>query len=65
MLDIDATLKKLMEQIDRARKYEREAWNNFKDIAHVLSDKKARELFYQMDTAHNNLKDIQEYVVRH
>lgn len=61
-VDIDETLKKLMEQIDRARKYEREAWNSFKDIAHVLSDKKARELFYQMDTAHNNLKDIQEYV---
>jgi predicted DNA-binding ribbon-helix-helix protein len=61
-VDIDETVKKMMEQIDRARRYEREAWNSFKDIAHVLSDKKARELFYQMDTAYNNLKDIQEYV---
>ncbi len=61
-MDIDETLKKLMEQIDLARKYEREAWRNFKDIGRVLSDKKARELYYQMDTAYNNIKDIQEYV---
>jgi hypothetical protein len=61
-LDIDETLKKLMEQIDRARRYEQDAWKNFKDIGRVLSDKKARELYYQMDTAYNNIKDIQEYV---
>lgn len=61
-MDIDETLKKLMEQIDLARKYEREAWRSFKEIGYVLSDKKARELYYQMDTAYNNIKDIQEYV---
>jgi len=61
-VEIDETLKKLMEQVDRARKYEQEAWKKFKDIGLVLSDKKARELFYQMDTAYNNIKDIQEYL---
>jgi hypothetical protein len=60
--DIDDTLTKLLEQINRARKYEQEAWSNFKEIARVLSDTKARELFYKIDTAWRNVKDIREYI---
>lgn len=60
--DIDNALSKLMEQINRVRAYEKDAWRYFKEISRVLSDKKARELFYKMEIIYNNVKDIQEYI---
>jgi len=60
--DVEASINKLLDQINRARNYEREAWEYFKEIARVLSDKKARELYHAMDIISQNIKDIQEYV---
>lgn len=59
---IDDALERLMEQINRVRVYERDAWNSFKEIAQVLSDTKARELYYKMDTSWRNIKDIYKYL---
>ena len=59
---IDDALVKLMESINKVREQERESWNQFKEIARVLSEKKARELFYKMDIAWRNIKDISKYL---
>lgn len=59
---IDESLERLMEQINRVRVYERDSWNYFKEIAQVLSDTKARELYYKMDTSWRNIKDIYKYL---
>jgi len=60
--DIDDALSQLMEQINRVRGYDSEAWQAFKEIARVLDDTKARELYYQVDTAGRNIKDIKTYI---
>lgn len=60
--DVDDALTKLMEQINKIRAYEQEAWLAFKEIARVLNDKKARELFYKVDTAWRNINDMKEYI---
>ncbi len=59
---IDEALIKLMETINRVREQERQAWGQFKEIARVLSEKKARELFYQMDVAWRNIKSMSAYL---
>jgi citrate lyase gamma subunit len=60
--DIDDALSQLMEQVNRVRGYDSEAWQAFKEIARVLDDTKARELYYQVDTAGRNIKDIKTYI---
>ncbi len=59
---VDEALIKLMEIINRVREQERQAWDQFKEIARVLSEKKARELFYQMDVAWRNIKSMSAYL---
>jgi len=59
---IDEALIKLMETINRVREQERQSWDQFKEIARVLSEKKARELFYQMDVAWRNIKSMSAYL---
>ncbi|RTL07438.1 hypothetical protein EKK58_01665 [Candidatus Dependentiae bacterium] len=59
---IDEALNKLMDQLNKVRAYERDAWNNFKKISQLLSDTKARELYYAMDIQMRNIKDIQKYL---
>lgn len=71
-LDVDAVLKldqavddalnKLMEQMNRARSYERKAWNAFKAITRELSDQKAREHYYTMRNMLQNCKSVRDYV---
>jgi len=60
--ELDEALNKLLEQINVIRRYERKAWQHFKDIARVLSDTKARELYHSMDVAWTNIQEIQEYL---
>ncbi len=60
--EIDQALNRLMEQINRVRAYEQESWEYFKDIARILNDKKARELFFKIDTALRNVKSIDDYL---
>lgn len=59
---IDDALTTLLGQINQARVYEKQAWQQFKAIAKELSDKKARELYYSMDTLWKNIKDINDYI---
>lgn len=59
---IEDALIKLMEQLNQARAYEQQAWDNFKAINRELSDKKARELYYGMDTYWKNLNSINTYL---
>lgn len=61
---IDDALGKLMDQINRVRNYETQAWNNFREIAHILNDTKARELYYMIEGAARNIKDISTYLER-
>jgi len=59
---IDDALSVLMDQINKARQLEKQAWENFREIAHVLNDIKARELYYLMDGAGRNIKTISIYL---
>lgn len=59
---IDDALGTLMNQINRVRQFERQAWENFKEIAHILNDTKARELYYMIEGAARNIKNISNYL---
>lgn len=59
---IDDTLLKLIEQLNSVRRYEQQAWDNFKEISRVLNDKKARELYYGMVTFEENIVAIHNYI---
>lgn len=61
--DIDTALNRLMEQVNRVRDYERSAWDALREIGQVLSDKRAQELYYQMETLWKNAKDVHKYVM--
>lgn len=59
---LDEALNKLNEQVNIARKYEKEAWEAFKSIGKELNDKRARELYYGMDSTFKNITDIAQYI---
>ncbi len=59
---LDEALKKLTEQINLARSYERDAWRLLNEIAEELSDKKAREHYYAIATLWRNIKEIASYI---
>ncbi|PKN03126.1 hypothetical protein CVU75_03870 [Candidatus Dependentiae bacterium HGW-Dependentiae-1] len=48
--------------IDQARGFEKQSWQNFKAIARELSDKKAHNLYYGIETYWQNMKDIHVYM---
>jgi predicted RecB family endonuclease len=60
--DVEKAILTLVEQISKLRNYEQEAWQDFKDIARVLDDKKAREHFYRVDGVWRNVQEIQRYI---
>lgn len=60
--EVENAILMLVEQINRIRALEQEAWQNFKNIARVLDDKKARELFYKVDNAWRNIQELHRYV---
>lgn len=60
---LDDALKNLMNQINQARTYERDAWQLLNEIAEELSDKKAREHYYAIATMWRNVKEIGNYIV--
>jgi hypothetical protein len=61
---IDEALGTLMNQINRVRNFEAQAWDNFKEIAHILNDTRARELYYMIEGAARNIKNISNYLER-
>jgi hypothetical protein len=58
----DELIQQVMEQKSQVSRYEREAWDNMREIARILSDTKARELYYQVDAAWRNIKNIHRYI---
>lgn len=60
--EIDTSLGVLMQQVNRARSYENQAWDNFREIARVLNDKKAREIYYAIDMLYKNTKQVLRYI---
>jgi len=59
---IEQSLSTVIEIINSVRKHEHEAWQYFKEIGEILSDKKARELFYKIDVALQNVKQMSKYL---
>jgi len=60
--DMDSALNKLMEQINLARSYEKQAWQLLNEIAEELNDKKAREHYYEIAALWRNIKEIADYI---
>jgi hypothetical protein len=59
---VERAINQLIEQVNACRGYEKQAWETFKEIAKQLSDKKARELYYVMDTYRKNSANIVTYL---
>ncbi|MCK5632818.1 hypothetical protein KAH94_03650 [bacterium] len=59
---VDEVLTKLVEQINIARKYKKEARAFFKEIGRVLDHDRARELYYKMDASWQSIKEISSYI---
>ncbi len=59
---IDEALQTLIEQINRCRQYEHQAWQKFKEIAQELDDEKAKELYYHMESLFQNIQEIFAYL---
>jgi hypothetical protein len=59
---IDEAVEMLIKQIGTARNYEHQAWQNFKNIAQEINDKKARELYITMNTHWQNINQISDYL---
>lgn len=61
---IDASLAKLMEQINLSNGYEKKSWDSFKAINRELSDKKAQEYYYTMESYWKNINNIDSYIAK-
>lgn len=61
---VETAINQLVEQVNTCRNYERQSWETFKEISKQLSDKKARELYYVMDTYRKNSNNIVTYLQR-
>lgn len=59
---LDQVLAELNKQIELCQDYEKQAWDDFKEIGRILNDKKAKALFYQVDGFQKNIQKILEYV---
>lgn len=59
---VDEAITTLIGLLNQARNFEMQAWGDFKAISRELSDKKARDLFYRIDTYWRNIKDIEVYI---
>ncbi len=64
--ELDNSLGKVMEnltqQVGACRKYEKQAWEHFKEIGKELNDKKARLLFYEMEGFFKTVEKNRDYV---
>lgn len=59
---LEQALSTVIEIINSVRKHDHDAWNYFKEIGELLSEKKARELFYKIDVALQNVKQMNNYL---
>lgn len=61
--EVEQAILMLVEQINKVRQVEQQAWQDFKSIARVLDDRKARELFYRVDNAWRNIQELSGYIM--
>ena len=61
---LDEAFTLLLQQVNKARNYENQAWQQFDAIAHELSDQKAQELYYSMDAILKSIQGIDIYIHR-
>lgn len=59
---IDDVINQLVDQVNKSREYEKNAWKDFKEIGRVLNDKKAKTLFYQIEADLKNIQNIKTYL---
>lgn len=59
---IDDVLVQVVNQVNKCRDYEKKAWKDFKEIGIILSDKKAKVLFYQIESDQKNIQNIANYL---
>ena len=59
---LDQVLDQLLEQIDRCRDFEKNGWEDFKEIGQILNDQKAKALFYKVDGYQKNVAKVLEYI---
>ncbi|HEV2601624.1 MAG TPA: hypothetical protein VGT41_04965 [Candidatus Babeliales bacterium] len=59
---VEDALSVLSDQYNLCRTYEKNAWDNLTEIERVLSDKKAGELYWSMNTHYKNISDMIDYV---
>lgn len=59
---VDESLSLFLDQIKAIRSYDMQAWDAFKEIARVVDDEKARQLYYVIETSWHNIKDIGNYL---
>lgn len=59
---IDQTFLQACKTIDECRDYETKSWDAFKAIAKELDDKKARNLYYQMNNYKQNIDQKSTYL---
>ncbi len=59
---VNDVLGRVMDQMQRVNKYERDAWESMKEIARILDDIQARDLYYKVDTAWRNVKEVARYL---
>jgi hypothetical protein len=59
---IDQTLVQAFKTIDECRDYETKAWNAFKSIGKELDDKKARNIYYEINNYKQNIDQKTTYL---
>jgi hypothetical protein len=59
---IDDTLMQALKTIDECSDYETKAWDSFKAIGKELDDKKARNLYYQINNYKQNIEQKNNYL---
>jgi len=59
---IDEAITQLVEQMNKARAYKKEARELFTEIGKVLDHNRARDLFYKIEEKWQNVKSIKAYI---
>lgn len=58
----DKVVDRVMDQKNRAARYESEAWDAMREIGRIVSDTQASELYYRMDAGWRTMKTIYNYI---
>lgn len=66
LADNDDLLVKSINQINKlveeCRNYEKQSWQNLKEIGQILNDEKAKDLFYKIQSNYENVEALLNYI---